>query len=195
MKQAIKQKLHWVVLLIFFAILLYQRLSWTYIGDDAAVVESINEYSVMDNFQAHFYSWSGRIFTDVLANLFYRLPFMLWKVFDSAVWTLMAYILVQLFTDKKIIDYVSACILLFLVPAFYISNAGYIATATNYVYTSCSMMVILYLYTLITSGKVKKAWWGYIIMIPCILYATNHDQSALVLILGGASGHNYLLYI
>ena len=65
----------------------------------------------------------------------------------------------------------------------YLNSAGYIASTTNYVYPVACLLVVMYHISLVRNRK-RVFWLQYPVTVLCILYITNHDQSAMVLIGG-----------
>ena len=152
------------------------------ISDDAVVAPTIYSQTLMQNFIAR-WEYNGRIFTDVLANLFYRMPLVVWKLFDVSVYIAIALLTCVIFTENRWKDIAIVCTLILLFPMNYLSSAGYIATSTNYVYPVACLLTVMY--QLFTARKRKQIpWLSYPIMVTCVLYITNHDQSGMVLIGG-----------
>lgn len=171
-----------VTYLIFAGILLYMRLPVGYLSDDAAVSTIVNEQTLWENFVIH-WEENGRIFTDVFANMFYRMPFIIWKLFDTLVYCIIATLISKIFTKDTWKDLAISCALILLFPFWYMASAGYVASSANYIYTILCLLGIMYHLTLVHNERqVPKVL--YVTSPVCILYATNHDQTAMVL-LGG----------
>lgn len=178
-----------LILIIFFCVLYWIRASYGLISDDEVVAKTIESQTLFENFIAR-WQYNGRIFTDVLANLFYRVPIFTWKTFDVLVYVGIALLMSKIFTQNSQRDLLVVCAMILLFPMQYLDSAGHIASSTNYVYPVACLLVITYFVWLISSGK-QVRWWQYIITLLCVLYSTNHDQSAMVLI-GGL--FLYLIY-
>ena len=83
-----------------------------------------------------------------------------------------------------------SCVLILLYPIDYLKSAGYIATTTNYIYpVVCLLMIMFYMKCFYHGERIKP--YIYPVLMVAVLYATNHDQSAMVL-LGGL--FLYLVY-
>ncbi len=178
-----------LIFLIFAGLLFCMRIPVTYIADDAMVAPTITDQTLLENFIAH-WTDNGRIFTDVLANMFYRMPIVVWKIFDTGVYCLIAGLIAKLFTPNTWKDLLNVCILLFLFPFYYMASAGYIATSANYIYpVLCLLVILLPITNTLHNRQTTKPI--YIAAVIAVLYATNHDQTAMVL-LGGLL--LYLLY-
>ena len=167
-------------ILALFMFVIHLRM--TYISDDAVIYATIKDQTLLENF-IHRWTYNGRIFTDVLANLFYRIPMIFWKVFNVGIYVLLAVIIVKTFTNNTLTDVITVCVLIVMFPIRYLSSAGWVATATNYLYTVLGLLVIVYHIKQISDGK-KPSILMYIAVICSVLYTTNHDQTAMVLIGG-----------
>jgi len=171
-----------IVILIYTAVLVIERIPWPYTSDDAVFVEEMNQgVTLKDFFIGRFWS-IGKIFTDSLADAFIRIPLWLWKIFDICIWVFIALLLVKLFTKSKPADYMLTCILMLMIPRDYLSSAGFICTQTNYVYTSFCILLVFYLYkrSIIFNENMN---WHYLCIIPSIFYATNQDQGGITMVL------------
>ena len=129
------------------------------------------------------YHFNGKIFTDYLAFLFYHVPYVLWKVFNSAVFVLIVMLLVHLFTDKRPQAVLMTCALVMVFPLWYLGTAGYIATCTNYLYPLAGLLLIACQLKEVCSGK-KVPLYRHFLLLPVMAYLLNQDQAACVLVGG-----------
>lgn len=164
--------------LIIFAI----HASWGYRGDDSFLLTNISTYSVVDRL-IYLYGSNGRICTDVAANILLRIPMVLWKIFDTAVWVAILALIVQMFTQNTVNNVLATAFLLLIFPFWYISTAGYICVSTNYIYTFFCLLLIALPFCRISKGK-NVLLWQHVLSVLAMFYATNHDQTAVVLIAG-----------
>lgn len=181
----VKQKQQFIKLsiLCLFASLLYIiRVPYGLISDDALVAPTVTIQTLLENFLFR-WNYNGRIFTDVLANVFYRMPIIIWKLFDVLVYIRMVLLLSRVFTKNSWLDLLVVCELVLLFPMGYLTSAGYIASTTNYVYPVACLLEIAYFLSLISHGK-HISIIRYPFLLICVLYVTNHDQSGMVLIGG-----------
>lgn len=181
-----------LIYISFTIVLFWIRIPMVCVSDDAIVRASVQDQSLFDNF-IHRWTYNGRIFTDVLANVFYRMPMTVWKVFDVGIYLAIAFMLARLFTQNSWKNVLSICALILLYPTEYLISAGYIATSTNYVYTVFSLLYIcIYIQDLHKGRSVHPI--RYPLILLAILYATNHDQTAMVLLGGMALYIAYCIY-
>ena len=172
------------IYLAFFLLMFLYHLPMGYVSDDAVVQPTIENQTLLERF-LYLYRTNGRIFTDTLTNLFYRMPMMVWKIFDSCIYVAIAYLIVSLFTKNQFSDVAVTCSLIALYPINYLMSAGYIATSANYVYPILSILIILLpIVKPVSKDRPVLRILQHFAAVASVLYATNHDQTALVLILG-----------
>ena len=151
-------------------------------GDDAL----ISPYAGVWDIGEHFFTllhFNGKIFTDYLAFLFFHIPYTLWKVFNTAVFVLIALLLSYLLTDNTQRDAVLSCSLIAVFPMWYLGSAGYIATSTNYLYPIAGILIIAcQLKDVCCSEKVNC--WRHLLSLPVVAYILNQDQAACILVGG-----------
>lgn len=170
----------WSVYGIFTVFIFFIHIPWIYIGDDLALLPGTAEYTISDRF-VYLYNWNGKILTDLLANILYRIPFISWKAFDTLIYLGIAVLIVKLFTKNTILDVFIVCCLILSFPFYYISTAGYICVSTNYVYpTLCILFVASRIKKALENKKLNVADW--ITSAIAIIYASNQDQSAMCMI-------------
>jgi len=165
-------------LFAFFIFLIH--IPWTYIGDDLRSLQVHSDQSVIDRF-IYLYNMNGKIFTDILAFILCRIPLFVWKLLDTAVYVLIAVLLVQIFSRNTAMDVFAVCCLLLAFPFYYVATAGYICVSTNYIYTTLCLLLVAFMVKKVMSGdSLRSAEW--IVSIVSILYSSSQDQSALCMI-------------
>lgn len=171
-----------IIYLTFTVIIFWMHLPMQYFNDDLFNLPNVQSSSLWDFFIDRLF-YNGKIFTDVLANLFWRLPMMIWKVFDTLVYLLIAVLITRTFSHNTWQDALVTCILIGLFPFWYMSTAGWVATTTNYLYPTACLLVVCLLVKRLYHGQLLKVH-EYILAAVSILYATNQDQAAVILIGG-----------
>lgn len=179
----------WLMLLAFTAVIFLQHLPATYVSDDAVCSALTGTQTWLQRLQ-QLYHLNGRVLTDGFANLFYRMPMWVWKVFDTCAFTAAVCLLVRAFTPGGWKDVMAACALVGLFPFNYLNSAGWVATTANYLYTVLCLLVVVACVSRLERGEALR-WWHWAVGVVCILYAANHDQTAAILIGGLAM---YTLY-
>lgn len=164
---------------IFF---FWRHYSLTYVGDDLIMGPGVDTYTLWENFVWH-WGYNGRIVTDVFANVWYRIPMMCWKLFDTGVYVVLAMLISRIFTKNRWYHVLIVCGLILIFPFIYMESAGYIATSANYLYPIVGVFVILRFFTyILEQEKVPK--YMYLAVALSIIYITNQDQTAVALLAG-----------
>ena len=171
-----------VIYAVFTIGILCMHFPMEYFNDDAGVISSIETMNLLEFFVSRFYS-NGKILTDVFANLFYRLPMLVWKFFDTAVYLALAYLIVHTFTEDTWQDVLTVCLLIGLFPFWYMSTAGWVATTTNYLYPLFCLIIVCSFIKRIKIGR-HIGVAEYILVGCAVVYATNQDQAAVILVGG-----------
>lgn len=181
-----------LIFLAFFFIILIHHLMWGIVSDDRLNIGQYGSVPLRDIFLSR-YETNGRIFTDTLAFIIYRtMPYPVWKLLDSLVWTALAFLIVCLFEgeDAGPDQVLAVCLTLLMYPFQILWSAGYIATTTNYIYTLAALLVSALPCALLLRGKEHVPACVYGLSAAGILYADNHDQYAAAL-----CGWSFLLMI
>ena len=166
----------------FFALfMLLQHLQLPMYGDDAYLLPLVGVRSIPEHF-AELYRYNGKIFTDFTAFLFYHLPYLVWKVFNTGIYLAVAILLTQLFTKKTTGDVLTVCALLAVFPLEYLGTAGYIATCANYLYPLLGLLLIAWQLQHLLQQKTHWAW--QLFSLPVMAYVLNQDQAACILVGG-----------
>lgn len=171
------------IILFFFCFFLYLfHDPMTLVSDDwtniAAYGRSLD--AVKEGFTSRYYG-NGRFLTDTLAFLLYIMPFSWWKIFDIAAYVLLLIKLWTLFTDRtpKMLTVCSVLIVLFPVFTF-MGSGGFIATTSNYVYTIIALLFAITPLVQISKNKPKIHVLTFIISAIGLVYASNHEQTAVI---------------
>lgn len=165
---------------LLLLIVFIRHFDLTYVGDDFIMGPGVDEYTLWDNFIWHWES-NGRIITDVFANIWYRVPMMIWKLFDTALYGFAAMLIARVFTRNRVKDLFVVNLLLLLFPFIYMESAGYIATSANYFYPMFAILIVTrHIKYVLEDEKVPLPM--YIASALSIVYFTNHDQTAVGLL-------------
>ena len=183
-----------IVLLCFFAVILLKHLSMKIISDDKVNIEQFRDSSFLQAIRYR-YETNGRIFTDGAAYLFeVRVPFAVWKVFDSLVYAALAGLIACAMRFERVLEVMVTCAMLLAFPMEILNSAGWIATSTNYVYpVLCLLLALIPAYHVVTGRKTP--WYLYPLAVFGVLYVTNHDQYACVIAGGLLVTLLYCLYL
>ena len=167
--------------LIFFILIFFLHLFMGLINDDLNFYSTIlSNSSFLDFLIIRYYGWSSRLIIDAFTALIARENIFIWKLLDSLIYTIGAYLVIKIinmisnYKYDEIIKYFG--ILLFLMFPFYeMGSAGWIATTSNYLW--CFGLGMVSFLPLINHHENKKnGILVYIISIFCLLYSTNQEQ-------------------
>ena len=181
MKESIisKIKINWYYI-AYTVIISIIHIPMSYISDDAVKISNNINLSVVELAKMYWNNaYSGRYFIDTLGDVLFKIPINLWKAFDILVYLLIVVFLNVIFdvSDK---NKPLVCGLMLLFPVSLMQSAGYISTSVNYLYpVLCILIVAWSCKNIILSGKSMLLL--LLLVIP-ILYLTNSDQAAVMLI-------------
>lgn len=171
-----------LIYFIFTLIIWHRHGAVTYLSDDIYTLANVGNYSLYEYFLYLLY-FNGRIATDLFANIWYRFDLVYWKIFDTFVYLIIAILFSRIFTKNKWYHSLVSSGLVLLFPFNYMTSAGYIATSANYLYPIlCLLVILLYIKYISEGRKTPKLIYPFVLL--AILYATNHDQSAIVILVG-----------
>ena len=167
-----------LILVLFFIVMFIWHFNMNITSDDLVNIQ--NKLPQMTFFEIfnHYFNVHGKIFTDVFGILLLKLPYILWKIFDSLIYVIIAFLITYIFSEVSSINLLVTCALLLTYPRSYLDSAGYIMTTSNYLYPFLG--ILLAYIPLKYNGKHRT-----IIIILAILsaaYACNQDQYAMALI-------------
>ncbi len=159
---------------VFIALLYHLAIAINF-GDDVDYYRVIlKDISLWDLMKVHWNEWSSRTFIDVVTFLVIDHVF-LWKLVDTAVFVLIGWALGRL-TGEKMLCYA----FLLMYPFYEMSEAGWIATTTNYFWPlGAGLAVCLCLKKSMDGQKVK--WYEYLWSVPAVLFACNQELLAAVM--------------
>lgn len=173
-----------LVVLYFFGIAIYFiHIPMGIISDDAiSSPRNQDLHNVFKNIKSNYFGGAGRFMTDGLAFLLYLLPFSRWKILDTFAYEILLILLWRLFSDRSVRMLIACSVFILLFPIYhYMTSAGYIVTTTNYVYTIIGLLAgLLPLIKVLRNESLHP--FAYILIVLGILYAANHDQSALIML-------------
>lgn len=166
---------------VFCVLVFLTHLPWKIIHDDIIFREWMREDSIAELFY-HFYTFNGKILTDLFACILTAMPFVLWKLMNALVFTGIAALIVCIFTDNTPRDVAAVCLLMLLFPyGQYLGTAGYICVSTNYIYTTLCLLLLMLPLKRLARGQQLQLWW-YPAALPLMAYAANQEQGSACLV-------------
>ncbi len=168
-------------ILLFFIILYFHLFFTTGLKDDILYANFLKKYTYFGFLSYHYRLWSSRLIIESVLIVITNLNEVIWKILDSFLFTITAYIILLLVNKKQdtLTNYIG-CFLLLQYPLVDLSSAGWIATTTNYVWTFS--LGLLSFYPLIQRERgVKVHWLIYVFAVIGLLYSANLEQMCMVL--------------
>lgn len=196
MKQTDRKK--WGILAgMFLILLLAHALIRADFGDDLAYKNILANQSMFEFLRERYHTWSSRVLIEAVMLLFVTGNVWWWKIADSLMILLFLWVVSELFGGENRQDKMRAQILMFcmiwIVPFFSLSSAGWITTTINYLWPlTLGLVAMLPLGHFIREEKIPA--WEYAVCPVCALYGANMEQMGAILlgsymVLGG-----YLLW-
>ncbi len=148
-------------------------LNW---ADDAVFYEKTLRLGLSD-----FLSNSARPFVDTFTYLFVKYP-VLWRILNPLMLVAQSALLSAYLPQSKN-EYAKNVLMCFVLiyPSMVVVDAGFVATTLNYLWSvTFGLLCLLPIYKRFKSRK--SNFIEMILLIPCLLYATNMQQMAVVLV-------------
>lgn len=196
MKQTDRRK--WGILAGMFLILLAAHaLIRADFGDDLAYKNILANQTLLDFLRERYATWSSRVLIEAVMLFFVSGNVWYWKIADSLMILLFLWIVSELFGGKSGPDKMRAQILMFcmiwIVPFFSLSSAGWITTTINYLWPlTLGLMAMLPVRHWILEEKIPA--WEYVLCPVCVLYGANMEQMGAILLGSYGVFGGYLLW-
>lgn len=125
------------------------------------------------------------------ATYFFTRYALLWRILNPFMLLLLSLLLSEYLSCRKERDknIFIGCAVVY--PAVIVVDAGFIATTLNYLWPVTSGLLCLRPLWKILHGS-KPRWYEMILLLPCLLYAANMQQTAVVLVVLLGAGCAYL---
>lgn len=106
------------------------------LSDDGIFQDALNQMSLAD-YMAYLYLYvNGKVFPDAMAAIFTWLYPWVWKITDILMYLVIAACMNHYFApDRK--TSLPGCLAVLLLPFSILNSAGWVATSTNYIWTTC----------------------------------------------------------
>ena len=166
----------------FFILMLALHKIMAFVGDDIHYAKILSNQSLSSFLTFRYYEWSSRLIIDCITVILAKENYLIWKILDIILYTLGVYLLIK-FINKDNNKYITLIgVSLFLMyPFFDMASAGWIATTLNYLW--CFVFAMISFIPLINEINGKKTnVFVYIISILSLIYATNQEQSCLLIL-------------
>jgi hypothetical protein len=175
----IKEWEYFPFVLLGFMILVMHILMTGGWGDDA-------DFSKVDNNLAdylinRYFTWSSRVIIELCVVLFSKLDFLIWKIFNTIVYTLIGVMLSKLLvkSNNREMNYFIAGMMV-IYPFYHMAPAGWVTTCAFYLYP---LFCLIYCLLTIKKGVENKkiSWHEYLFYAVALLYASSMEQVAVIM--------------
>lgn len=176
-----------ILIIMIFAIIIFNMNECHMYKDDEVYAKVFNNVSTFKTWAGEFYNtWSGRIVTSALSNIFLRMPLIIFKICNTAIY-IMAIIAIFKITKNNNANllFASIFIISFLIDYQVIEQGMiWVVGSFNYLWPTAFMCVALIPFVKsINQSKENKLW--FIIYILADFVACFAEQTALVLLCFG----------
>lgn len=151
-------------------------------GDDLTYAGIWGQQPLIDLLRERYNEWSSRVIIEaVMMPLTAASPW-IWRILDVLMILLLIWITADLFgTERKLQAQVMFFAMMWSVPLFSLSSAGWITTTVNYLWALTLGLVAMRPLKHWSEG-VGCSLWEYIICPVCALYASNMEQMGAILL-------------
>lgn len=182
---------------MFLILLLAHALIRIDFGDDLAYKNILENQTIFDFLRERYHTWSSRVLIEAVMLLFVTGNVWWWKIADSLMIVLFVWIVSELFGGQSRQDKMRAQIMMFcmiwIVPFFSLSSAGWITTTINYLWPlTLGLAAMLPIRHWIREEQVPA--WEYAVCPVCALYGANMEQMAAILLGNYVVFGGYLLW-
>lgn len=178
------------IFLMFFALHFFITMGT---GDDEFFIGALDRSGLWDFLVSRYNGWTSRVIIEAVEVVVIRSP-ILFFLLDSLMYTLLIYGLWSF--GSRIRDWKSLLLttgLVLLIPKDAFSNAGWVTTNTNYLWSLSLGLVTLFPLQRILPSK-KIPWGMWVLTLPLLAYAANLEQMAVVLLAFNGLGLLYTLH-
>ena len=120
-------------------------------------------------------NWTSRVIIEIFLVIFTAKFPLLWRIFDSLMYVIIAYSIKRIFLNSKE-DKITwiAVILVSMIPILLVREAGWIATSVNYIWPiACGLVSLIPIRKCLDNQKINVI--EYLIYLPFTLYAVNSE--------------------
>lgn len=190
MKEKIRKIYGWdgfPFLILAAAMLLWHWFVPGLMKDDRYYWNVLNEQTTMEYLIYNWNNWTSRMFIETVAIWVEHLPMALWKVLDTAVYTLLGMVISRLlFRENRRMQNCWLVCLMLIYPFLHMSTAGWMTTTITYMWPLAAGLASCLYFLRVTEGK-HITWVEYPLYVAAALYAGSLEQmSALMTAVWGS---------
>jgi hypothetical protein len=177
----IKEWEYFPFVLLGFAMLVMHIFMTGGLEDDAVFGKVKLDSTFADYLVNRYFTWSSRGIIELCVVLFLKLDFLIWKIFNTIIYTLIGVMLSKLLvkSNNKEMNYFIAGMMI-IWPFSRMSSAGWVTTCTFYLYPLFCLIYCLLTIKKVSENK-KISWHEYLFYAAAFLYASSMEQAAVIM--------------
>lgn len=180
----IKERRIWVLIAVYgiFSLIFHMFFMETGLGDDPHLLKTLKQTAVFDFVLDRWNGWSSRVVIETVLGFIMKQPIWVFKGIDIMASMVIAYCFFgTAFYKKEVGKSVYLAFFMLLLYDFReMSSAGYMTTLMNYWWPmAAAMLAVIPLYKQYMGEKVPS--WVFLLAIPCLIFAANQEQMAIIL--------------
>lgn len=165
-----------IVFILFFLLVRKVELNP---GDDFVYQNILNGRSFFVWLNELYFAWSGRIVLTGMLVYFLNLSLILWRLFNSLMFTLLVRYASKLSAKPNYFKAILFALFILMPEAVLSSGALWITGSLNYLWPVAMMLFLLYL---LQSNNSRLSIFDWLMVMLALILATNNEQSSLVLL-------------
>lgn len=165
---------------IFFIINLLCHLPMKLNGDAAEwFAVALDDHTLFEFLKLRYLQWSSRTLIDCILVILCYLPFGVWQVLNSLIYTIIGVIICKIVNTDKIAVRFCVFVLCLVYPFLDMNTAGWLATTLNYLWPLLGILGGGYYILLSTNRKLRK--YENVIACVMLLFGANLEQGVVIL--------------
>jgi hypothetical protein len=148
------------------------------LSDDGIFKDVLSEKTILEHMKNLYFNVNGKIFPDTMAAIFTYISPWFFKCIDTVMYVLIAYCVAYIFFDDTVKGEIVASVAMLYFPMEILTSAGYVATSTNYVWTSAALFVVFLGIKKALNEKIRL--YFYVFFTVALIYAGNQEQTVVI---------------
>lgn len=182
MKDKRKQIIDLIPFLILYVLVFLMHIKMNLrLSDDYFFAMKLEQQTLFSHVIDLYCNINGKICTDTMAVIFTNIPKLFFAMVSSFMWVVIAYSISYVFLKDTIYCRIGAALGVLYLPASLLTSAGYVATSTNYIWTSAMFLFSLVSIKMFFEQK-RVSKLLAIVFTAAVLYASNQEQTCVLLI-------------
>lgn len=167
--------------LVYSVLMIILHIKMDIMGDDAFAIRILEQTGFYEWISIRYNIWTSRIIIDVIMIILLECKYVIWKIFNIAMFILLPYSINRIFNDKNDLKFKwLICIITLLIPAACYGGAGWAVTSINYMWPL--------IFGILACIPIKKNFKNEkmtivekVLSVLFIIIASNNEQMAGIL--------------